>query len=271
MADYKSYRRKKVSNNYLSNGFKSFVWDLKKYSTIIPEFEMYKDMFNLVSTYRKLSKDYSIISYFDLKDKTIDIKVLDKETKKAVFFDTYSLTQTSYLIMRETRNYKNGLYTKTVANPVKKYHHASLYMAKVYNKATKKLENKVVIIRNKSDFMNNFDCYYVVKDEFTNGEYKQIEGNISSMLLAYNNQTYPTSTELNSIFRKESERDIFKYKSNRDMFYNNKTARYNTVNEPINSKNIIIDTPTVKEETNVTTSSKEEGSADPNSSSDDVM
>ena len=239
MADYRSYRRKKLSNNYLVAGYGTFAFYLKRFSSVIVEFEMYEEMFNMLKTYKNMSKNYSIISYFDLKDKTIDVKILEKDSKKTVYFDTYSLTQTSYLIMRETRNYKNGLYTKTVANPVKKYHHASFYLAKKYNRATKLLENKVVIIRNKTDFLNNFDCYYVVKDENTNGKYMQIESNISSQLLDYNNQTILSSTSFGAVLKTESEKGVVFYKSNRDKFYNDKTMKYNHVSEPITSKNIL--------------------------------
>ncbi len=216
MSELKNYRRKKDLYNYFTIGHYHFLKNVSMYAGNIREFKMYENYFNLSSCYQKYAKKYLMLHYIDPKEKTIEVKFLDRKTKQEVFYDSYSLSPTSYLMMRETRNYLNGLYTRTMVNPSNKYGHVTMYFAQQL--VDKKMVERVNIFRNKTDFASNFNCVYIIKDNAKSKEYLQIEKDISSILLAYNNTTYPTADMFSAKQRSKDATTVFdKYKSNRDM------------------------------------------------------
>lgn len=187
MSELRTYRRRQDKYGYFTVGYFYFLKNLELYGSNLREFEMYNKYFDLESVYSKYSKQYTMLHYFDLKEKTIEIKFLEKETNREVMSDTYTLSTSAYLIVRETINYDKDLRSVTLVNPVAKFGHVTMYSAdKVSDKSS-----LVKIFRNKTDFLTNYDCVYTVLDG-PNNRYYQIEHDISDVLIEYNNASCPT-------------------------------------------------------------------------------
>lgn len=212
MAELKTYRRRQDKYGYFTLGYFYYIKALDLYSANIREFEMFRSTFGLEDVYREYSQKYNMLHYFDLKEKTIEIKFLDKETSREVMSDTYSLSTSSYMIVRETVNYDADLKTTTIVNPATTYEHVAMYSADRVSDGT----SIVKVFRNKTDFMSNYNCVYTISDNNHKGTYFQIESDISNQLLKYNNSEYPTINTSNNTLGYGRVVNI-EYKSNRDI------------------------------------------------------
>ena len=219
MAEVRTYRRREDKYGYLTLGYYQYIKSLDLYAKNIREFEMFRHCFGLDTIYRENSQKYNMLHYFDLKEKSLEIKFLDKESGREVMSDTYSLSPTTYLIMRETINYDADLKTTTLVNPATKYEHVTMYSAdRVSDKSS-----LVKIFRNKTDFLTNFNCVYTISDSRDFGRYYQIESDISKQLLKYNNTTFPLiDINTNKLIAGELPREDFK--SNKDIEKSGRTA-----------------------------------------------
>ena len=219
MAEVRTYRRREDKYGYLTLGYYQYIKSLDLYAKNIREFEMFRHCFGLDTIYRENSQKYNMLHYFDLKEKSLEIKFLDKESGREVMSDTYSLSPTTYLIMRETINYDADLKTTTLVNPATKYEHVTMYSAdRVSDKSS-----LVKVFRNKTDFLTNYDCVYTISDSRDFGRYYQIESDISKQLLKYNNTTFPLiDINTNKLITGELPREDFK--SNKDIEKSGRTA-----------------------------------------------
>ena len=212
MAEVKTYRRREDKYGYLTLGYYQYIKSLNLYANNIREFEMFRHCFSLDNIYMENSQKYNMLHYFDLKEKSLEIKFLDKETGREVMADTYSLSTTTYLIVRETINYDADLKTTTMVNPANKYEHVTMYSADRVSDGS----SLVKIFRNKTDFLTNFNCVYTISDSRNFDRYYQIESDISKQLLKYNNTTFPLiDVNSNKLTNGELPREDFK--SNRDI------------------------------------------------------
>lgn len=227
MSTLRTYRNRQDKYGYFTLGFYHYSKLLDLYSTNIKEFEMFKDCFSLDSTYISLSQKYNMLHYFDLKEKVVEIKFLDKESGKEVISDTYSLNPTSYMIVRETCNFEADLKTTTVVNPA--YGHVSMYSA------DKLSTNKplIQIFRNKTDFLTNWNCVYTVTDYTRMGKHFQIESDISSTLLKYNNQSHPV-VKASNLKSTNDVVDVQDFKSNKNTMTSGVTAIKNSTSTSSN-------------------------------------
>ena len=210
MSTLRTYRNRQDKYGYFTLGYFQFIKHLDLYSNHLKEFEMFKDGFSLEDTYAAYAQKYDMLHYFDLKEKVIEIKFLDKFSGEEVISDVYSLNPTGYMIVRETTNPSADLKTTTIVNPA--YGHVSMYSA------DKLSTNKplIQIFRNKTDFLSNFSCIYTVTDYTRLGKHFQIESDISSQLLPYNNRTYPIVKT--SSLKSTKDRVEFKdFKSNKHI------------------------------------------------------
>lgn len=226
MSELRTYRRRQDKYGYFTVGYFYFLKNLELYGSNLKEFEMYNKHFDLESVYSKFSKQYTMLHYFDLKEKTIEIKFLEKETNREVMSDTYTLSTSSYLIVRETINYDKDLRSVTLVNPVAKFGHVTMYSAdRVSDKAP-----LVKIFRNKTDFLTNYDCVYTIIDSRNNDKYYQIEHDISGALIEYNNSSCPTINNESSCIEVDLLDGSAKYctdvRSNRDAIQNITNIKY---------------------------------------------
>lgn len=224
MSELRTYRRKQDKYGYFTVGYFYFLKNLELYSSNIREFKMYNQFFELENVYNKYSKKYTMLHYFDPKEKTIEIKFLEKQSNKEVMSDTYTLSTSSYLIVRETINYDKDLRCVTLVNPVAKFGHVTMYSAdRVSDKSS-----LVKIFRNKTDFLTNYDCVYTVLDG-VNNNYYQIEHDISDALIDYNNSSYPTISKESSTIEVDLLDGCAKYctdvRSNRDAIQKMSTIK----------------------------------------------
>ena len=211
MAENRTFRRRQDKYGYLTLGYYHFIKSLDLYSANIREFEMFRHCFDLENLYRENGQKYNMLHYFDLKEKSIEIKFLDKTTGEEVMADTYSLSPTTYLLVRETINYDADLKTTTLVNPAQKNEHVTMYSADRVSDGA----SLVKVFRNKTDFLSNYNCVYTISDSRNHDRYYQIESDISRQLLKYNNSTFPViDVATNKLTIGELPRDDFK--SNRD-------------------------------------------------------
>ena len=99
MAEVKTYRRREDKYGYLTLGYYQYIKSLDLYAKNIREFEMFRHCFGIDTIYREYSQKYNMLHYFDLKEKSLEIKFLDKETGREVIADIYSLSTSTYLIV----------------------------------------------------------------------------------------------------------------------------------------------------------------------------
>lgn len=226
MSENLTYRGRKDPYGYFTNGYYAFRKQLDLYSLNLKEFDMYKRFFQLETCYNKLSKDSQMLFYFDLKEKTIEIKFLENKTNKELYSDTYSLNPSRYQIVRRTVNHKDNIETMTMVNPSARCGHVSMYSAGVVGKD----DSYIKIFRNKTDFMTNYDCVYTINDPTQGGKYLQVEKDLTPVLLPYANDKYPTSASCGAKPRPKGVKSGIKnFKSNKDTLAEIESATQDNV------------------------------------------